>query len=164
MKTESATAESQIDAALHLLGKVQPPPGLARRVHARLETPRPKLRAIHFVSAATVAASIAISTFALSPALREPVLRMRSHFSPNLVSQPAAGLTTHPVGGFGAASAVHVPTMPMPVAPIPVSQGMGRGHTRSDQSRSASHAALHAGAHRSLHPAAPYLAIDASPK
>ncbi len=126
--------ESEIDATLHILGAVQPRPGFEGRVNARLEAPRRRLRTIHFVSVATVAASIAISTFALSPALRESVLRIRSSSSPSLISQPAAGLIAHPAGNFGAASAVHVPTMPIPVAPIPVGQSQGRGHTRSNPS------------------------------
>lgn len=129
MKTQS---QIEIDATLHSLGGVQPPPGLERRVNARLETPRRTLRTVHFVSAATLAAGIAISTFALSPALRESALRVRPASSPSLVSQPAANLIAHPAGDFGAASAVHVPSMPIPVAPLPV--GQGRGHTRSNQS------------------------------
>ena len=126
--------ESQIDATLRILGGVQPRPGFERRVNARLEAPRRKPRTIQFVSVATVAASVAISTFALSPALRESVLRIHSSSSPSLISRPAAALIAHPAGNFGAASAVHVPTMPIPVAPIPVGQSQGRGHTRSNPS------------------------------
>jgi hypothetical protein len=122
MKTKS---QAEIDATLHILGGVQPPPGFAGRVNARLQAPRRKLRTIHFVSLATVAASIAISTFALSPALRESVLRSRAS------SLPSPVLIAHPAGDFGAASAVRVPTMPLPVVAIPVGQGQGRGHTRS---------------------------------
>jgi hypothetical protein len=118
--------ESQIDATLSALGRVQPPPGLERRVNARLQVPRRGVRTIHFVSAA-IAASIAISTFALTPAFRELAVRNRSNASPRLISQPAS--TAHPA--FGAASAVHVPPMPIPVAPIPV--GQGRGRTRSSR-------------------------------
>jgi hypothetical protein len=127
VKTQSQT---EIDATLHSLGGVQPPSGLERRVHARLETPRRRPR-IHFASAATLAAGIAFSTFALSPALRESVLRVRPGSSPSLLSQPAAGLIAHPAGDFGAAAAVRVPTTPIPVAPTPA--GQGRGHARSNQ-------------------------------
>ncbi len=129
MKTQS---QIEIDATLRSLGGVQPPPGLERRVNTRLETPRRRLRTVHFVSTATLAAGIAISTFALRPALRESVLRVRPASSPSLISQPAAGPIAHPAGDFGAASAVHVPSMPIPVAPLPV--GQGRGHTRSNHS------------------------------
>jgi hypothetical protein len=128
--------ESQIDATLRILGGVQPPPGLEERVRARLEAPRRSPRTIHFVSAAALAASVAISMFALSPALRETVLRNRLHSEPSVASQPAARPIAHPAGDFGAASAVHVPTMPIPVAPIPASQSQGRGHTRSNGAHS----------------------------
>jgi hypothetical protein len=121
--------ESQIDATLRALGGTQPPPGLERRVSARLEVPRRRLRTIHLASAAAVAASIAISTFALSPALRELAVRNWPNASPRLIGRPDSA--AHPVAGFGAASAVRVPTRPIPVVPIPA--GQGRGRTRSSR-------------------------------
>lgn len=138
MKPESQTEidvkiDAEIDAALRALGGVQPPAGFAGRVNAHLRPPRRKLRTIHLVSAGALAASIAISILALSPALREPILDVAPSPSLRLAGQPAAGLVAHPAGNFGAASAVHVPIVPMPVVPIPVGQAQGRGHTRSSR-------------------------------
>ncbi len=120
--------QSQIDDALSLIGNAQPPSGLERRVLSRLYAPRRGATAIHFVSAAAIAASMAITAVTLAPALRD----LRGEFAagpasavPSLV--PRA--TARPKGDFGAASAVHLPTAPVKVQPSPVNQG--RGHARS---------------------------------
>lgn len=122
-------AQSQIDDALRLIGTAEPPSGLERRVLSRLYAPRRGATAIHFVSAAAIAASMAIGVVTLAPALRD----QRGESAGGPVSPVPASLVpraaAHPKGDFGAASAVHLPTAPIKVEPTPVSQG--RGHARS---------------------------------
>lgn len=114
--------QSQIDATLRLVGNVQPPSGLEHRVNARLKAPRRRFTVIHSLRALAIAASLAIAALALGPFKRE-LAPHRNAGSPLLrVTMPAKG-------AFGAASAVHVPTAPLPVPAAPVNHG--RGHTRS---------------------------------
>ena len=116
--------QSQIDAALQHLGSAQPPSGLERRVIDRLHAPRRGATAVHFVSAAAIAASMAIAAVALAPSLRD--LRGDASAGPvSLLPRAAA----HPTGNFGAASAVHLPTVPVRVQPTPLSQGRGRARS-----------------------------------
>jgi hypothetical protein len=122
-------SESQIDKTLHLVGNAPPPSGLDKRVDARLRAARrPSFRAIRSISiVAAVAASIAGATIALTPGLRELALQ-DLHLHRRAVA-PALPALVRPAGGFGAASAVHVPVTAVPVEPTPVTQG--RGHSRS---------------------------------
>ena len=118
--------EPEIDATLHLIGSIQPPSGLERRVLGRLYAPRRGTAAVHFVSAAAIAASVAIAAVSLAPPLRD--LRKGSAAAPaHLVPRAAAP----PQGAFGAASAVHLPAVPVRVQPTPVSQGRGRARSAS---------------------------------
>ena len=119
--------QSQIDDALSLIGNAQPPSGLERRVLSRLYAPRRGATAIHFVSAAAIAASMAIAAVTLAPALRD--LRGESAGPASAVPSLVPRATARPKGDFGAASAVHLPTAPVKVQPSPVNQG--RGHARS---------------------------------
>jgi hypothetical protein len=121
-------SESQIDKTLRLIGNAEPPLGLEDRIDARVRAARRRsLRIITSVSIAAVAASVAVGTMALSPGLRELTLQ-ELHLHRRVIA-PAMPALAHPVSGFGAASAVHVPAAPMPVEPTPVTQG--RGHSRS---------------------------------
>jgi hypothetical protein len=121
---------SEIDETLGRLGSVEPPSGLERRVHLRLQIPRKSfsISMIQAVSACAVAAGVAMSAVALNPALRNLVL----HHHTATQSIPLAGtprVVAPTAGGFGAASAVHVPVEPVPVQPTPVNQGRGRSRS-----------------------------------
>jgi hypothetical protein len=112
---------SEIDETLRRLGSVEPPPGLERRVNLRLRTPRKgfSVSLIQAISACAVA---------LNPALRNLVL----HHHAAAQSGPVAGaprVVAPAAGGFGTASAVHVPVEPVPVQPTPVNQGRGRSRS-----------------------------------
>lgn len=121
-------SESQIDKTLHLVGTAPPPSGLENRVDARVRAARRRsFRAIHSIAIAAIAASVAGATIALTPGLRELALQ-DLHLHRRAVA-PALPALARPAGGFGAASAVHVPVTPVPVEPTPVTQG--RGHSRS---------------------------------
>ena len=113
--------ESQINAALRQIGSAEPPLGLERRVIARLEEPVRGFTAVHSISAIAIAASLAVAVLALGPLAAEMGSR-----------RPSAALTLHVTapakGAFGAASAVQVPSAPLPLAAAPVNQG--RGHAR----------------------------------
>ena len=125
------TIHSEIDETLRRLGSVEPPPGLNRRVNLRLQTPRSRFSSsmIQTLAACGVAATVALSAVALNPALRSMVFH---HHSSALITPAASTPRVVPAapGGFGTASAVHVPVEPVPVQPTPVNQG--RGRSRSD--------------------------------
>ena len=125
------TLHSEIDETLRRLGSVEPPPGLNRRVNLRLQTPSSRFSSsmIQTLAACGVAATVALSAVALNPALRSMVFH---HHSSALITPAASTPRVVPAapGGFGAASAVHVPVEPVPVQPTPVNQG--RGRSRSD--------------------------------
>jgi hypothetical protein len=114
--------QSQIDATLRLIGSAKPPSGLEQRVTARLNAPRRKFTVVHSLSVLAIAASLAIAVLALAPLTRELAPH---HTAGSLVPR----VTVPAKGAFGAASAVRVPTAPLPVPPAPVNHG--RGHTRS---------------------------------
>jgi hypothetical protein len=119
---------SEIDATLRLLAEAQPPAGMERRIHARLATPRKGFTPIHTWSAAAVAASVAISAAALSPAIR----RVALHQGQPLVVSPIAAPIPRTSGanaGFGAASGKIMTPSVVPIAPAQL--GTGRGHPRS---------------------------------
>jgi hypothetical protein len=126
------TIHSEIDETLRRLGSVEPPPGLKRRIDLRLQTPRSRFSSsmIQTMAACGLAASVALSAVALNPTLRNLVF----HHHSSAQAAPAANNTPRVVpaapGGFGTASAVHVPVEPVPVQPTPVNQG--RGRSRSD--------------------------------
>lgn len=120
---------SEIDETLRRLGSVEPPSGLERRVHLRLENPRKgfSISMIQAISACAVAAGVAFSAVALNPALRS-----RVYHHPAAQSVPVAGaprVVAPAAGGFGTASAVRVPVEPVPVQPTPVNQGRGRSRS-----------------------------------
>jgi len=120
------STHSEIDETLRRLGSVEPPSGLERRINLGLQIPRKSfsISMIQAISACAVAAGVALSAVALNPALRSLV-----HHHAGAQSVPVAGaprvLAPAP-GGFGTASAVHVPVEPVPVQPTPVNQGRGR--------------------------------------
>jgi hypothetical protein len=121
---------SEIDETLRRLGSVEPPSGLERRVNLRLRTPRRgfSVSMIQAFSACAVAAGVALSAVALNPGLRNMVL----HHHAASQSVPVAGaprVVAPAAGGFGTASAVHVPVEPVPVQPTPVNQGRGRSRS-----------------------------------
>jgi hypothetical protein len=121
---------SEIDETLRRLGSVEPPPGLERRVNLRLRTPRKgfSVSMIQAISAFAVAAGVALSAVALNPGLRSLVLH--HHAAPQSVPVAGAPRVVAPAaGGFGTASAVHVPVEPVPVQPTPVNQGRGRSRS-----------------------------------
>jgi hypothetical protein len=121
---------SEIDETLRRLGSVEPPSGLERRVQLRLQTPRKgfSVSILQAISACAVAAGVAVSAVALNPTLHNLV------FVHHAAAQSNAGSTAPRVvapaaGGFGTASAVHVPVEPVPVQPTPVNQGRGRSRS-----------------------------------
>ena len=121
---------SEIDETLRRLGNVEPPSGLERRVNIRLQIPRKgfSVSMIQAISACAVAAGVALSAVALNPALRNLVL----HHHTAAQNMPVAGaprVVAPAAGGFGTASAVHVPVEPVPVQPTPVNQGRGRSRS-----------------------------------
>ncbi len=121
---------SEIDETLRRLGSVEPPSGLERRVNLRLQIPRKSFSVsmIQAISACALAAGVALSAVALNPGLRSLVL----HHHPAAQSMPVAGaprVVAPASGGFGTASAVHVPVEPVPVQPTPVNQGRGRSRS-----------------------------------
>jgi hypothetical protein len=121
---------SEIDETLRRLGGAEPPSGLERRVNLRLQTSRRgfSLSMIRAISACAVAAGVAVSAVALNPALRSVVLH--HHAAPQSVPVAGAPRVIAPAaGGFGTASAVHVPVEPVPVQPTPVNQGRGRSRS-----------------------------------
>ncbi len=126
------TLQSEIDETLHHLGNAEPPSGLERRVNLRLQSQRSRFSILtpRMLSACALAASVALSAVALNPALRNLVFH--SHSSAQSLPSPVSPRIIAPAaGGFGTASAVHVPEQPVPVQPIPVNQGRGRSRSGS---------------------------------
>jgi hypothetical protein len=124
------STQSEIDDTLRRLGSVEPPSGLAKRVQLRLQNQphRFSFSLVNSVAACALAASVGVSAVALSPGLRAVLL----HHGGNAQST-ASGIAPRVVppaqGGFGTASAVHVPAEPVPVQPSPVNQGRGRSRS-----------------------------------
>jgi hypothetical protein len=122
------TIQLEIDETLRRLGRVEPRSGLEQRIHRRLQIPR-KARVFSMtrtISACALAASVALSAVALNPGLRNLLL----HRHPSTQNMPIAPRAVGPAfGGFGTASAVHVPVGPVPVQPTPLNQGRGRSRT-----------------------------------
>jgi hypothetical protein len=121
---------SEIDETLRRLGSVEPPSGLKRRINLRLQNPRKNfsLSLVQAISACALAAGVALSAVALNPAWRSLIL----HHHPAVQSTPVAGaprVISPAPGGFGTASAVHVPVEPVPVQPTPINQGRGRSRS-----------------------------------
>jgi hypothetical protein len=119
---------SEIDETLRLLGSTQPPAGLERRVNLRLQSPRSHFSIVQAFFACAVAASVAISAVALNPALRRLVFHQHAA-TPATRAVAAPRVVAPAAGGFGTASAVHVPVEPVPVQPSPVNQGRGRSRS-----------------------------------
>jgi hypothetical protein len=136
------TVDPEIDAALRRLGSAEPAPGLERRITQHLQNPRNRFTFSGFssrpgsssrpmtrvIAACALAASVAFSAVAVNPTLRSLVFHGHS------ASQQAPATNTPRVvapaaGGFGTASAVHVPVEPVPVEPTPVNQGRGRSRS-----------------------------------
>jgi len=119
---------SEIDETLRLLGSAQPPAGLERRVNLRLQSPRSHFSIVQAFFACAVAASVALSAVALNPALRRLVFHQHAA-TPATRAVAAPRVVAPATGGFGTASAVHVPVEPVPVQPTPVNQGRGRSRS-----------------------------------
>jgi hypothetical protein len=123
------SVHSEIDDTLRRLGSVEPPSGLERRVNLRLESSRRRfsVSVTRTIAACALAASVALSAVVLNPALRS---RVFSHATAPSVPVANTPRVVAPVsGGFGTASAVHVPVEPVPVQPTPVNQGRGRSRS-----------------------------------
>jgi hypothetical protein len=114
--------ESRIDAALRQIARAEPPCGLERRVLGRLDEPPRGFTAVYSISAIAIAASLAVAVLAFGPLTAEIGSRHSSAALALHVTSPAKG-------AFGAASAVNVPSVPLPLAAAPVNQG--RGHART---------------------------------
>jgi hypothetical protein len=124
------TIESEIDEVLRRLGDAEPPSGLERRITGRLQMPRKgfSVSMVQAMSACALAAGVAVSAVALNPALRSLVFHhYPSSQSVRVVEQPHVVAPAQ--GGFGTASAVHVPVEPVPVQPTPLNQGRGRSRS-----------------------------------
>jgi hypothetical protein len=117
----------EIDETLGLLGSVEPPTGLEQRIQLRLrmEPRRPFFSRIRIISSSALAASVALSAAVLNPRVRQFVL----HPAGSAQTEPFRGpqVVAPAAGGFGSASAMHVPAEPVAVQPTPVTQGRGRG-------------------------------------
>jgi hypothetical protein len=123
------SVHSEIDDTLRRLGSVEPPSGLERRVNLRLQNSRRRftVTVTRTIAACALAASVALSAVVLNPALRG---RAFPHAAGPSVPAANAPRVVSPVsGGFGTASAVHVPVEPVPVQPTPVNQGRGRSRS-----------------------------------
>jgi hypothetical protein len=126
------TIHSEIDDTLRRLGNVEPPAGLETRIHLRLHKPRPRffgsISMTRIIASGALAASVALSAIALNPTLHNLVWHHHtSAQSAPPVNTPRA--VPPASGGFGTASAVHVPVEPVPVQPTPVNQGRGRSRS-----------------------------------
>ncbi len=123
------TVHSEIDDTLRRLGSVEPPSGLESRINLRLQNSR---RRFSVTLSRTIAACALAASVALSAVILNPALRSRAFHHAAGQSMPAANAprVVSPVpGGFGTASAVHVPVEPVPVQPTPVNQGRGRSRS-----------------------------------
>jgi hypothetical protein len=120
--------KSEIDETLCRLGSAEPPSGLERRINRRLQIPRSRFSLTRIQAACALAACVALSAVALNPAWRVLVFHTHARVqSTRTIDPPRAA--TPALGGFGAASAVHVPDQPVPVQPTPVNQGRGRSRS-----------------------------------
>jgi len=121
---------SEIDDTLRRLGSVEPPSGLAKRVNLRLQSPRNRFSfsLVPTMAACALAASVGLSAVALNPALRTLVFHHHST-AQNTPPVNTPRVAASPSGGFGTASAIHVPVEPVPVPPTPVNQGRGRSRS-----------------------------------
>jgi hypothetical protein len=123
------SVHSEIDDTLRRLGSVEPPSGLERRVNLRLQNSRDRFstRVTRTIATCALAASVALSAVVLNPALRSRVFHHAS--APNMPAVNTPRIMAPVSGGFGTASAVHVPVEPVPVQPTPVNQGRGRSRS-----------------------------------
>jgi hypothetical protein len=125
---------SEIDDTLRRLGSVDPPLGLEARINQRLQVSRNASRnrfsasMTRTIAACALAASVALSAVVLNPALRSRLFH--HHTSAQSAPPVNSPRTVAPAsGGFGTASAVHVPVEPVPVEATPLNQGRGRSRT-----------------------------------
>ena len=125
------STQSEIDETLRRLGSAEPACGLERRITRRLQIPRSRFFLTRVQAVCALAACVVLSAIALNPVWRGLVFHTHAHLQttqstrtidPPRVAAPAPG-------GFGAASAVHVPDQPVPVQPTPVNQGRGRSRS-----------------------------------
>ena len=123
------SVHSEIDETLRRLGSVEPPSGLERRVNLRLQNShnRSSIRVTRTIATCGLAASIALSAVVLNPALRSRAFHHAS--TPSMPAANTPRIVAPVSGGFGTASAVHVPVEPVPVQPTPVNQGRGRSRS-----------------------------------
>jgi hypothetical protein len=123
------SVHSEIDDTLRRLGSVEPPSGLERRVNLRLQNSRDRFstRVTRTIATCALAASVALSAVVLNPALRSRVFHHAS--APNMPAVNTPRIMAPVSGGFGTASAVHVPVEPVPVQPTPINQGRGRSRS-----------------------------------
>jgi hypothetical protein len=125
------STHSEIDETLGLLGSAEPPSGLESRVKMRLQAPHRsfffRISMFRTVAAGALAASVALSAVVLNPGLRNMVFHHGGAQNSLQVHSPR--VVAPSTGGFGTASAVHVPVEPVPVQPTPVNQGRGRSRS-----------------------------------
>lgn len=121
--------QSEIDETLGWLGSVEPRKGLEQRIQQRLGIPRRRrvFSRMRIVYVGALAASVALSAVVVNPALRSMVFH--PHGSAQNAPLNAPRVVAPSVGGFGTASAVHVPVEPVPVQPTPLNQGRGRSRS-----------------------------------
>ena len=124
------SVHSEIDDTLRRLGSVEPPSGLERRVNLGLQNSRSRFsaRVTRTIATCALAASVALSAVVLNPALRSRAFHHGS--APGMPAANTPRVVAPVSGGFGTASAVHVPVEPVPVQPTPVNQGRGRSRSR----------------------------------
>jgi hypothetical protein len=120
--------QSEIDETLRRLGNAEPPSGLERRINRRLQIPSRRFSLTRIQAACALAACVALSAIALNPAWRGLLFHTHTHLQSTRTVDPPRVAPPAP-GGFGAASAVHVPDQPVPVQPTPVNQGRGRSRS-----------------------------------
>ena len=123
------SVHSEIDDTLRRLGSVDPPSGLEGRVNLRLQNARRgfSVTVTRTIAACALAASVALSAVVLNPALRSRAFHHAA--GPSMPAANAPRVVSPVSGGFGTASAVHVPVEPIPVQPTPVNQGRGRSRS-----------------------------------
>jgi hypothetical protein len=118
--------QSEIDETLRRVGSAEPPSGMERRINRRLQIAHSRFSVTRIVAACALAACVALSAIALNPVWRGLVFH--AHVQSTRTIDPPR-VAPPPPGGFGAASAVHVPDQPVPVQPTPVNQGRGRSRS-----------------------------------
>ena len=120
--------EAQIDAALCALGSASPPPGLERRMIARLEMRDRQSRqwfripSLRNLAAGALACVLAAAAIVSSPRIMD-LARGRPQAAPRAIPRTSSS--------FGAASAVQVPSVPVAVQPVPLSHGRGRARSQT---------------------------------